>query len=514
MLNTLAEATAKVLAAADCAWCQLLADRFASPDAASNAGKLRFMAVSAELLATRGSPQAVQALLTRHFAKPLVREWLPSLVSSVRGELGALRTLPPSSPKREASKGSVRVHTEDALEPAIGAFKAELTTEAAALVAPLLHALTTTLIRELEQCVAAEVPLAAAPVAASLRASLGAADTEYDTEYDTEAAKGMEAAAAAALTELRARLRRVLDARFQRHLKAALYGAVRDAIAKHSGAARVARLGRQLETLEEKLASGLQSLSSEGGRAQLVQRYASGGSLRARLVSAALTAATTYEVRAGGVAGSVDMLLLAFARSRSQLSRDESELAYVLGELEKIRELQTSELSWRDVAESWAALLKLRSQLEVERGQAVLECIVSDQQLLDALGAATQLSGSVGVVPRDLLTILNQGPGAHIRTNGYRYHRALDRELQRVRRVKEIQWRIVTLSGSAVVAAMVGASNFFSRIYYDVWQRGGALVWVLPLCALAAMLLCCLACASCYACCGWRHEAAIAKART
>lgn len=201
------------------------------------------------------------------------------------------------------------------------------------------------------------------------------------------------------------------------------------------------------------------------------------------------------------------MITLAFSRSRSQLTRDESELSYFLSELQKIRDLQTSEQSWRDVAESWGALLKLRSQIEVERAQAVLECIVSDRQLLDALGAATQLSGSVGAVPRDLLTILNQGPGAHIRTNGYRYHRALDRELQRVRRVKEIQWRLVTLSGSAVIAAMVGTSNFFSRIYYDVWQRGGALVWVLPLAALAAMLLCCLACASCYKCCLLRVEA-------
>ena len=339
MLSSLAGQTAQLLAALDGAWIALLEERFADPAAASAGGKLRFAAVAAELLATRGIPHAVQALLTRRFVQPLATDWIPSLLSSVRSKLGVVGALPPPPPKRSVrtacgdGRGTSRVHIGDGLEapgltvPAGGALKAELapplalplappltadltmevaasaplTTEGTALLMPLLGTLSQRLTLELEACVAAEVPGAAAPVAASLRTSLEA------TDADTADA---DATATAALTELRVRLRRVLDSRFQRLVKGALYGTVRNAIAKHSGrggdehaaTANVARLGRQLEHLEETLVTKLTSLSSESGRTQLVQRYAGGGSLRGRLMAAALAVATTYEVRACGCA--------------------------------------------------------------------------------------------------------------------------------------------------------------------------------------------------------------------
>ena len=49
--------------------------------------------------------------------------------------------------------------------------------------------------------------------------------------------------------------------------------------------------------------------------------------------------------------------------------------------------------------------------------------------------AVEQFRDIQGPVPTDVLTLLNKGPGAHIRGNAYRYHRVLDRELARVRRV-------------------------------------------------------------------------------
>ena len=110
-----------------------------------------------------------------------------------------------------------------------------------------------------------------------------------------------------------------------------------------------------------------------------------------------------------------------------------------------------------------------RTLNSVERGQAVLECIVSDAAVLRGLGAAELLMKMKGSVPVDLLTMMNQGPGTHIRANGYNYHKALSRELITIRRIKDLQWRAVTLTGSAIVAVMVGCANFVSQLAYDAY---------------------------------------------
>ena len=74
-----------------------------------------------------------------------------------------------------------------------------------------------------------------------------------------------------------------------------------------------------------------------------------------------------------------------------------------------------------------------------------------------------------GTAPTTLLSLLSQGPGEHIRRSAFRYQRMLDGELVRIRRIKELQWRAVTLTGSAIVAAMIGVANFVSRLVYYAW---------------------------------------------
>ena len=73
---------------------------------------------------------------------------------------------------------------------------------------------------------------------------------------------------------------------------------------------------------------------------------------------------------------------------------------------------ETTELTWRDTAESWEALIKLRSELQSERGQAVLECIVNDASVLRGLGMAHQLRDIAGKPPDVLLIAINEGPGS------------------------------------------------------------------------------------------------------
>ena len=100
---------------------------------------------------------------------------------------------------------------------------------------------------------------------------------------------------------------------------------------------------------------------------------------------------------------------------------------------------------------------------------------------------------------------LNDGVGAHIRTNAYKYGKLTSRELVRIQQIKDLQWRAVTLGGSAVVATMIGTANLFSRLYYDVLESARVLDserWLMavlfPAGAVALLLLLLLCCCTCY----------------
>ena len=73
-----------------------------------------------------------------------------------------------------------------------------------------------------------------------------------------------------------------------------------------------------------------------------------------------------------------------------------------------------------------------------------------------------------------------------------------DLEAGGIQRVKDIQWRALTLAGSAFIATMIGAANLLSRLYYDVLRSGDSrLAVLLPAGAVAlvlGMVLCCFTC--------------------
>ena len=94
----------------------------------------------------------------------------------------------------------------------------------------------------------------------------------------------------------------------------------------------------------------------------------------------------------------------------------------------------------------------------------MLECVVSDKEVLRALGAAETLRNIKGTVPSDLLSLLNQGPGNHIRKHAYRYRKLIDRELIYIRRAKDMQWRGITFIGTGIAAAMIGVANFVAQL--------------------------------------------------
>eukprot|EP00964_Phaeocystis_antarctica_P120055 scaffold83807_cov57-Phaeocystis_antarctica.AAC.1 len=260
----------------------------------------------------------------------------------------------------------------------------------------------------------------------------------------------------------------------------------------------VQRMARRLNKLEDAL-----SIKYDAESQRLVKKFGllggENGGLRSRLLKTTLTAVTKYEVSVGGFSGSFGMVRLAFTCSRAKLTKHENELEYLKKKLEKLEDLTTTEQTWRDVTETWQATLAMLKSLDVQRGSAVLQCIASDEKLLKALGMAKTLYHAQGDVPVEVVMRLNDGAGAHIRTHAYKYDRMISLELVRIQRVKDIQWRAVTLTASAVVATMIGTANLLSRLYYDVLENGDTFLAVLlPACAVALLLLLLLCCCTCY----------------
>ena len=162
-------------------------------------------------------------------------------------------------------------------------------------------------------------------------------------------------------------------------------------------------------------------LAKVDGEAQkLLRRHFPEGNLRAHAFEVMLKTATKYEVRVGAE-GSVDMLWMAWQRSRVELNTDDNQLVYLREELKQLKDKESTASNWRDTAEGWVSVLELRGQLGVQCGQAVLECMATDEKVLEARGAAKAMMHIEGDAPPSaLVTIIARGPGAHFRKHGYR----------------------------------------------------------------------------------------------
>ena len=116
-----------------------------------------------------------------------------------------------------------------------------------------------------------------------------------------------------------------------------------------------------------------------------------------------------------------------------------------------------------------------------------------------ALGMAETLYKAAGDVPIEVVVRLNDSAGAHIRSNAYKYDKLISQELVRIQRVKDMQWKVLTLTGSAFVATMIGMANLLSRLYYDLLQSGDShLAVLLPAGAVVLMVVMVLCCCTCY----------------
>ena len=142
----------------------------------------------------------------------------------------------------------------------------------------------------------------------------------------------------------------------------------------HGASQKLAMAGK----LEMRLFDTLEEL---GDKAKLLKRHLPVSGIRGRAFEAMLKASTKYEVRVGGIVGSIKMVNMAVWRSRVELNTDENELQYLHDKLNKLEDKESTAANWRDTAEGWISVLQLRGQLKVECGQAVLECMCSDNEV-------------------------------------------------------------------------------------------------------------------------------------
>ena len=91
--------------------------------------------------------------------------------------------------------------------------------------------------------------------------------------------------------------------------------------------------------------------------------------------------------------------------------------AFLIERMTKLTDEAVSPTNWEDFADSWQAVLSLRSELECKRAQDILDCICMDEKIFQALGAVEQLTKAAPMEtpPTYVLTLLKNGPGSHIK---------------------------------------------------------------------------------------------------
>ena len=177
--------------------------------------------------------------------------------------------------------------------------------------------------------------------------------------------------------------------------------------------------------------------------------------------------ASEFDVRAEGMCGRTAATLWQVVGLRpAELTAQENNLVYLLEKLQQAEE-PVQELTWQDSLASWQALMDLLPLMRSQRGVAVLEAIFSSRDVLEAMGAAQQFTDSNGKVPQAVLRVMKEGLGGHIKKNAFLYREMVDREIARIRRIKQLQQRAVGLVGSAFIATMIGGANLASRLIYD-----------------------------------------------
>ncbi|GMI28353.1 hypothetical protein TeGR_g1075 [Tetraparma gracilis] len=150
-------------------------------------------------------------------------------------------------------------------------------------------------------------------------------------------------------------------------------------------------------------------------------------------------------------------------RDPQELRRSADELRDVMTMLHELRGSFVSD-TWMDQVDAWKELCMQQKGQSSERAMVVLRSIFEDKEVLRVLGMAEQFKKIRGKAPEGLLMKLKMGLGGHLKQNYILYKRALDDELNNIEFIEAQKQWVVALSGSALVAFMIGFSNLVSQL--------------------------------------------------
>jgi len=187
-----------------------------------------------------------------------------------------------------------------------------------------------------------------------------------------------------------------------------------------------------------------------------------------------LVTATKSAFRASGnlrLWRGIHSVWLAFRYDPKHLSRLETELVYLQERLLKVVDTNVTDAAWQDYLDTWLSLLQLRATISSEVGQRVIESMVVDPKVIQGLGLAmtfTSVVGGASCAPGEVLQQLKDGPAHHIKQYAYKYRARVDVELINIRRVKDIQLRVVVAIGTTLASALFALMNLGIGYFYDV----------------------------------------------
>ena len=235
---------------------------------------------------------------------------------------------------------------------------------------------------------------------------------------------------------------------------------------------------KMAEKFEEILIEKCKSLGNK------MNAYFPKGTFKRNMIKSTLSAATQYSVKVGGgQEATIQTMISAVRLSRVELKTTEAELDYLLDKLVKIEEMDVTVEKWRDAAQTWMSLINLMAQLKAERSIAVINCIASDEKVLDALSAAKALLHSIGG-SNTIVSILSNEPGRHIRENGYRYQRTIRQEIAQIQKIREFQVLLISFIGTAIASAFIALFNYLFRFAGDAFNSW----WQLPLIMIGGIM--------------------------
>ena len=114
--------------------------------------------------------------------------------------------------------------------------------------------------------------------------------------------------------------------------------------------------------------------------------------------------------------------------------------------------------------------------LDSEKVQHILDCIFSDQNVIETLACAVLLKNIANsdAPPDGLLLKLKAGPFWHIKERYYDYMRVLKTERAHIQRLQLLQKKVGALIGIGLLAMLSAVCNFLiglfsNKLYYGEW---------------------------------------------